>query len=226
MEQAVKQLERAKIVSDKKELLNQALFTFKQSGELEQAMVNWDALSTADKTWANCKDHFIEEFANRKKHAKIEARHAGYGGAANVSEATDTNAEDVAMMTCEIIQQLNEQNEAKFEKMMQKIQEQHALILKMASNTNKPSAQNNTSGNTNSTTNGAGGRTNRSGSGNYSKWNCPPRSEWKLGEPHPVTGKTLRMCKHCKRLAGHKDEHCPELEANAHRRPPRWKSAL
>ena len=31
VEQAVKQLERAKIVSDKKELLNQALFTFKQS---------------------------------------------------------------------------------------------------------------------------------------------------------------------------------------------------
>ena len=94
--------------------MNQALFTFKQSRELEQAMVNWDALSAANKTWANCKRHFIEEFANRKKHAKIEARHAGYGGAANVSEAKSTDAEDVAMMTCEIIQQLNEQNEAKF----------------------------------------------------------------------------------------------------------------
>ena len=38
--QAVKQLERAKIRTDEIELLNQALYTFKQSEELDQALVN------------------------------------------------------------------------------------------------------------------------------------------------------------------------------------------
>ena len=174
----------------------------------------------------NCKGHFIEEFANQKKHAKIEARHAGYGGAANVSEAASTDAEDVAMMTCEIIQQLNEQNEAKFEKMMEKIQEQNALILKMATNTNKPSAQANTSDNTNKTSNSAGGRTNQRGSGYGNRWNVPPRSKWKIGQPHPVTGRTLRLCKHCKRVVAHGDDYCLELEKNAHKRPGKWKSVL
>ena len=189
-------------------------------------MVNWDALSAADKTWANCKGHFIEEFANQQKHAKIEARHAGYGGAANVSEAKSTDAEDVAMMTCEIIQQLNEQSEANFEKMMEKIQEQIALILKMATNTNKPSAQANTSDNTNTTSNSAGGRTIRRESGYGNRWNVPPRSEWKVGQPHPVTGRTLWLCKNCKQVVAHGDNYCLELEKNAHRRPGKWKSVL
>jgi len=48
--QAVKQLERAKIKTDEAELFNQAIYTFKQSRELEQALANWDAKDKADQT--------------------------------------------------------------------------------------------------------------------------------------------------------------------------------
>ena len=47
---------------------------------------------------------------------------------------------------------------------------------------------------------------------------------WKDGEPHPVSGKILRRCRHCKKLVTHKESNCLELEANASRRPSWWKS--
>jgi len=64
----VKQLERAKIGIDEIELLNQPLYTFKQSGELEQALVNWDAKDKTDQTWDKTKKHFLKEVLDRRKH--------------------------------------------------------------------------------------------------------------------------------------------------------------
>jgi len=43
--------------------------------------------------------------------------------------------------------------------------------------------------------------------------------EWKEGDPHPVSGGTMRHCLHCKKLGTHKDVNCLELEANASKRP-------
>jgi len=66
VEQAVKQLDCTSIRTDKTELLHQALYTFKESGELEQALVNWIALDEADHTWDKCKEHFTKEYAGRR----------------------------------------------------------------------------------------------------------------------------------------------------------------
>ena len=82
VEQAVKQLDCAAIRTDKTELLHQALYTFKESGELEQALVNWIALDEADHTWDKCKEHFTKEYADRRKHAALDAKQAGFGTAA------------------------------------------------------------------------------------------------------------------------------------------------
>ena len=84
--QAVKQLERAKIRTDEIELLNQALYTFKQSGELEQALVNWDAKDEAGQTWKKAKEHFTKEFSDRRKYQAVEDKHAGFGSANAVRE--------------------------------------------------------------------------------------------------------------------------------------------
>ena len=84
--QAVKQLERAKIRTDEIELLNQALYTFKQSGELEQALVNWDAKDEADQTWEKAKEHFTKELSDRTKHQAVEAKQAGFGSTNTVRE--------------------------------------------------------------------------------------------------------------------------------------------
>ncbi len=42
VEKALKQLEQAKVKCDKTELLSNALFTIKESGKMEQAIIDWD----------------------------------------------------------------------------------------------------------------------------------------------------------------------------------------
>ena len=54
-EKGVKQLDWANIASNKIELLHQALYTFKESGDLEQALLNWYALPELDEIWAKAK---------------------------------------------------------------------------------------------------------------------------------------------------------------------------
>ena len=51
-EEAVKKLDQANTVSDKTEMLKQALYKFKESRDLEKALVNWNALPEQDKKWA------------------------------------------------------------------------------------------------------------------------------------------------------------------------------
>ena len=209
IEQAVKQLERAKIVTDKQELLNQALYTFKESGELEQGLVNWTALAEPDKTWDKCKEHFSKEYSDRRRHALVEAKGAGFGSAANAREAGHAREDadrldEMAQVTCEILQQMNEKNDEKFERMMQQMAKQNELLAKLS----------------------------HAQAGQQAKSNSPQQGtpyegkkvEWKDGEPHPVSGKIMRRCPHCKKLVTHKETNCLELEANASRRPSYWKS--
>ena len=65
VEKAVKRLECANVKYDKTELLRNALYTIKESREMEQALKDWDKEDTANKTWSKAKDYFSEEFANR-----------------------------------------------------------------------------------------------------------------------------------------------------------------
>ena len=74
------------IKSDENELLNKALYTFKEIGEVEQVLVNWEALPDADKTWTKFKEHFTKEFLDRRKHFNIEAKGAGFESTANAQE--------------------------------------------------------------------------------------------------------------------------------------------
>jgi len=69
IKQAVKQLEREQIVTDKQELLNQALYTFKESGELEQGLVNWTALAEPDKHGTRARRIFPTRTTNKEHHA-------------------------------------------------------------------------------------------------------------------------------------------------------------
>ena len=130
VEQAVKQLDHASIKTDKKELLQQALYTFKESGKLEQGLVNWIALDKTDQTWEKCKEHFTKEYTDRRKHATIDAKQAGFGSAALAQERKREakEAAEAAAMTCEIIQQMQEQSDKNYmimEQTMQKLMAQN-----------------------------------------------------------------------------------------------------
>ena len=54
-EKAVKQLDRANIASDKIELLHHYLYTFKESRDLDQALVHWHAIPELYQTWEKVK---------------------------------------------------------------------------------------------------------------------------------------------------------------------------
>ena len=96
---------------DDKELLANALYTIKESGEMEWALKEWNKKAAADKTWANCKTYFSTEYANRRKHAAIETRQTSFGRANQATEQPQADEElEMAAVTHEIIQQLCSQD--------------------------------------------------------------------------------------------------------------------
>lgn len=110
VERAVKRM-KGKINTDDKELLSNALYTIKESGEMEHALRKWDEKSEADKTWKNCKSYFSKEYANRRKHSSIEAKQTPFGRANQAKEEQqEENDLEIAAVTHEIVQQLRAQD--------------------------------------------------------------------------------------------------------------------
>lgn len=102
VQRAVKRLTKAGVTSDEVELLANALYSIKQSGEMEYALQEWDKKSRADRTWATAKTYFSKEYANRRKHKTIEAKQAGFGSANQTIDEEDVIEE----VTKEILQQV------------------------------------------------------------------------------------------------------------------------
>ena len=66
------------ITVDDKELLRNALYTIKASGQMEWVLKEWDKKADTDKTWKNFKYYFSKEYANHRKHKLVEAKQAGF----------------------------------------------------------------------------------------------------------------------------------------------------
>ena len=110
VERAVKRM-KDKIKMDEKELLSNALYTIKESGEMEHALRTWDKKDEADKTWKECKSYFSKEYANRRKHSSIEAKQTPFGRANQAKEEPQEDNElELAAVTHEIVQQLRAQD--------------------------------------------------------------------------------------------------------------------
>ena len=74
---------------------------------MEHALKEWDKKATADKTWKEAKNYFTKEYANRRKHAEIEAKQAGYSSANQAKEIQAAETEkEIAAITQEIAAQL------------------------------------------------------------------------------------------------------------------------
>ncbi len=63
-QRAVKRLKKAGVTSDETELLANALYSIKESGEMEYALQEWDKKAKTDQTWANAKTYFSKEYTN------------------------------------------------------------------------------------------------------------------------------------------------------------------
>ena len=148
---AVKRLKKAGVTSDEVELLANALFSIKQSGEMEYALQEWDKKAKADQTWEKAKTYFSKEYANRRKHKTIEAKQAGYGSANQIGEE-----ELIEEVTKELLQQAksSESNELREiidqqKKMIeanQKLMQQLMQSCMQAGNNNADNRNTNTEG--------------------------------------------------------------------------------
>ena len=61
LQKSIKKKNWETTVPNKTELLHQALYKFKESGYLEQALVNWHAQPEQDQTWMKAKEQFNKE---------------------------------------------------------------------------------------------------------------------------------------------------------------------
>ena len=148
---AVKRLKKAGVTSDEVELLANALYSIKQSGEMEHALQEWDKKAKADQTWEKAKTYFSKEYANRRKHKTIEAKQAGYGSANQIGEE-----EIIEEVTKELLQQVksSESNELREiidqqKKMLeanQKLMQQLMQSCMQAGNNNSGNRNTNTEG--------------------------------------------------------------------------------
>ena len=148
---AVKRLKKAGVTSDEVELLANALFSIKQSGEMEYALQEWDKKAKADQTWEKAKTYFSKEYANRRKHKTIEAKQAGYGSANQIGEE-----ELIEEVTKELLQQAksSESNELReiIDQQKKMIEANQKLMQQLMQSCMQ--AGNNNSGNRNTNTEG------------------------------------------------------------------------
>ena len=142
---------------------------------MEQALVNWDAKDEGQKTWKNAKAYFTKEYANRNKHAAIEASEAGYGNS-SANQIMDAQREaDDAEIAAEVLAQLR----ANDSNTMQKMFEQQQAMLEnnqktmmqlmqalVASNNNTNQVPNRTNWNQNGGANNQNGGNNNNQTGN------------------------------------------------------------
>ena len=120
--------DQAKIKTDEGELLNDLLMTIKESGEMERALVDWDAKADNDKTWANAKNYFSKEYGSRNKHAAIDAKQAGYGASAN--QALEDEIEEAEQaLAAQIVQQIQGSKSNDQSDNLQKMMEQQSKML-------------------------------------------------------------------------------------------------
>ena len=67
-------MDQSNIASNKIKILHQSLYTFKESGNLEQALVNWHALPELDQMWVKAEEKINKKYADHRNHLKLEAR--------------------------------------------------------------------------------------------------------------------------------------------------------
>ncbi len=74
VENTIKGLTRAGIVSDLNERRDMALYYLKASGEFDAAIRKWEQKPAASKTWMDIKSFIATEYARESKQNKLTAK--------------------------------------------------------------------------------------------------------------------------------------------------------
>ena len=207
-DRAVKRLKRSKVDTSEKELMSNALYTIKESGEMERALEDWDKKPEAERTWKECKNYFSRKYADRRKHKSIEAKQAGFGSANQAQETSDQELIECTDQLKEALQQMTSSESSELKKIIERqekmLEANQQLMQQIVQNMGKSNQSNNQNGN-------------RNGGGKKS-----PYQDWqtkKVGDSIEKEGKTWWWCPDHNQGKGLYVRHKP---ANHHK----WKKSM
>ena len=86
VEKAMKQLARANIHWDWRAMMNKALKSFKDAGDYDAAIREWEARPIATQTWENLKVLMCTEYAKAHRQDAVSARATGHASAHNIMD--------------------------------------------------------------------------------------------------------------------------------------------
>ena len=116
VEQACKQVRRAGITSDDKDMMDLALLYFKASEEFDQVILEWEACMVTGKMWSKLKMFFTKEYKKVNKQYSLNAWAVGYGNANHMTCAE----EEIAMASAALIQQVTKAQRKHVEELLTK----------------------------------------------------------------------------------------------------------
>ena len=202
VDKARRQLARANVQIDERAMMVKALKSFKDAGDFDPAIREWEARPVAMQTYANLKIVMCMEYSKLNRQDSTTARATGHGSVNNI-------VEEMAQATEELVAELTERHGKQVEALI-KSNSEAMDKLTAAILANKPSS---------------------TGSGASSAKATDEKPKWLLRKEESKRAweekkKNAITCPHCNRKHPNRaHDKCWELPANADKRPPNWTSA-
>ena len=200
VEKAVKQLARAGVTWDTRAMMNKALKSFKDAGDYDAAVREWEAKPVGTQTWANLKTMMCTEYAKSHRQDAVSARATGHASAHNVME-------EYAAATEELIENLTDKHSKQIEALIKSNTEAMAQLMSALKST--PAV--------------AGAPAAAAAVASASSKTAAQAEKHKAWIEKC---KSATKCPHCNKMHPNRTHaQCWELEANAAKRPANWKSS-
>ena len=202
VDKAQRQLAWANVQIDERAMLAKALKSFKDAGDYDQVIREWEARPIATQTYVQFKTVMSTEFSKLNRQDSTTARATGHGSANNI-------VEEMAQATEELVAELTEKHSRQVAALI-KANSEAMEKLTAAIMANKPTP---TSNNSNATATAPGEKP---------KWLLRKEASKKAWEEKK---KNATTCPHCNRKHPNRTpDQCWELPANADKRPVDWNS--
>lgn len=200
IDKARRQLARANVQVDERAMMAKALKSFKDAGDFDAPIREWEARPVAAQTYANLKVLMCAEFSRLNRQDSTTARATGHASANNVVEEMAQATEE---LVAELTEQHNKQIEALIKSNNEAIEKLTAAIL-----ANKPSKA------------GAAPTPAAASKSEAAAKKAAKAAAWEEKKKNATT------CPHCNRVHPNRThDQCWELPANAAKRPTGWTSA-
>jgi hypothetical protein len=196
VDKARRQLARANVQVDERAMMAKALKCFKDAGDFDPAIREWEARPMPAQTYANLKVLMCTEFAKLNRQDATTARATGHASIHNV-------VEEMAQATEELVAELTERQGKQVEALIKSNNDAIAkLTAAILGNKPTPSAPSASTRNSEASAKAAA-----------------KKAAWEEKKKKATT------CPHCDRVHPNRThEQCWELPANASKRPVDWKS--